>query len=71
MKTWNIQYAGDTRPSLQVHGSREKAERIAVRRNKYREGFSVTEAPRPDLTIEKEKAYDEAIRYGCSLPPRG
>ena len=63
---WNIQYENDTYPTLQVSGDRSKAERIAKKRNKYNESYTITEAPRQDLTFEKEQAKAEAIKYGSS-----
>ncbi len=66
MTTWNIQYANDERPTVQVIGDRSKAERIANERNKYGESFTITEAPKRDLTLEKELAYVEAVKYGLS-----
>ena len=65
---WNIKYENDTYPTLQVLGDRSEAERIAVKRNKYGEAYTITAAPKKDRTIEKEEAESEAIKYGCTLP---
>ena len=70
MTTWNIQYENDIRPSIQMSGSMEKAERIAKRKNKYDESYTITEAPKEDMSFEIEKAHDEAIKYGCAIPPK-
>ena len=69
MATWNIQYENDTYPALQVSGTRKHAEKIAKRRNKYNESYTITGAPKPDYTLAKELAYAEAVKYGCALPP--
>jgi len=66
MTTWNIQYENDTYPTIQVIGDKAKAEAIAAKRNKYLETFAITEAPKKDRELEKELAYAEAVKYGCS-----
>jgi len=66
MTTWNIQYENDAYPTTQVIGDKAKAEAIAVKRNKYGETFTITESPKKDLELEKELAYAEARKYGCS-----
>ena len=65
---WLIQYENDEYPTIAVSGSREKAEAMAAKRNKYNESYTITEAPKPDRTIEKEQAMQNAIKYGCSIP---
>lgn len=68
---WNIQYQNDERPTIEVLGDREKAESIAKKLNKYNERYAITEAAPRDYEIEKEKAFEEALKYGCSLPHLG
>ncbi len=68
---WDIQYENDLRPSLRVCGDREKAERIAKKRNKYNESFTVTEAPKQNYELEKELAIDEARKYGLGSNLKG
>jgi hypothetical protein len=68
---WNIQYENDDRPTIQVLGDREKAESIAKKRNKYNERYTITEAAPRDHEIEKEKAVEEALKYGCARPHLG
>jgi hypothetical protein len=61
---WQIQYAGDDRPTVKVHGDFANAERVAKQRNKYQESFEITPAPKPDRTIEMEQAIAEVKKYG-------
>jgi hypothetical protein len=67
MATWNIQYANDDRPTIQVFGDRDKAEATAKKRNKYNESYTITEAPKKDYELDKELAAIEAVKYGCSM----
>jgi hypothetical protein len=60
---WQIQYAGDDKPTIRVSGDFAKAERVAKQRNKYQESFEITPAPKQDRTIEKEQAAAEARKY--------
>ena len=67
---WLIRYENDKHATIRVTGDRAKAERIANKRNKYGEAFTITEAPRVDRTLEKEIATREAMKYGAAVPPQ-
>jgi len=62
--SWNIQYANDTYAALQVSGTKEHAEKIANKRNKYGESFVITRAPKEDNSIALEQSAAEAMKYG-------
>lgn len=61
---WNIQYENDTYPTIIVYGSYEKAEAMAKKRNKYKESYKITEAPKKNYEIEMELAIEEVKKYG-------
>lgn len=61
---WDIKYENDAKASIRVAGSRDKAERIAQKRNKYNEAYTITEAARENRDFEIELEREEARKYG-------
>jgi hypothetical protein len=61
---WDIKYTNDTTASIRVAGTRDKAERIAQKRNKYNEAYTITEAPKENRDFEIELEREEARKYG-------
>jgi hypothetical protein len=66
---WNIQYENDSYPTIQVNGTREKAEETAKKRNKYNESYTITEAPKKNYEIQMEKAIEESEKYNINCNP--
>jgi len=64
MMTYQIQYQNDAYPTIQNSGTYEQTVEVAKKRNKYNETFTITEAPKKDWTIEKEKALEDLLKYG-------
>lgn len=61
-QSWTIQYANDEQPTIKVFGSREKAEEVAKKRNKYQESYTIAEAKRG---YYEEDSFDEFLfRFG-------
>lgn len=61
---WDIKYENDAKASIRVAGSRDKAERIAQKRNKYNETYTITEAKKENRDFEIELEREEARKYG-------
>lgn len=61
---WDIKYENDAKASIRVAGSRDKAERIAKKRNKYNEAYTITEAEKENRDFKIELEREEARKYG-------